>query len=205
MLIYSNLFLFAVEFLAIAIGIKTYFIDRERNKESGVVIAYFTFSLLQVLTFSLFPDRVVSNTMYYLFLLMELVTYSFLFSKVLGRFRIPILSMGLIIASALLAHFAINGSTYYHTLYVISIDVFFLFWYAFYFFGLINSDQSLSISRNRLFWILSGMLVYIGGSFPLYVYEFLSGKNINREFHWVNNFLYIILLLFVIKAFKTRK
>jgi hypothetical protein len=175
---------------------------------------YLTMSLISVLPFGMPQLSRFSSISQIIFTFFEMIIFFLFFSFVLFNKkikRIMIIPISIIVICIL--DIIKNGVDKNYDLYVLIDLISITLLSLAYFKKIFTEDPTKDLFREPSFWISCGCLIYFTGITPLFIFEYLVGRNrmwqiapvTYTNLYSINYILFTIMALLLIKAFICRK
>ena len=196
----ENLFVFLLYFSDFSI-ILLFLIYNNKNKKEKSLLAISLYCLVDILinyTTQLFTSHLVTYIAYTFFTSFEYLVFAWCFWNFIQnqRFR-----KAIVIVSTLFILFLI---IYYSTTKPRSIDsvpigmetILVLVYSFYYLFEQLNNSQTLFIYNKYHFWIVTGIMIYLSGSFFIYIFANQIDRNLLMRFWFLTNAFYVLKNVF---------
>lgn len=202
----ENLFVFLLYFSDFSI-ILLFLIYNNKNKKEKCLLAISLYCLVDILINSLtqlFSSHLVTYISYTFFTSFEYLIFAWCF---LTFIESHVFRKIIIIISSLFILFLI---VYYSTTTPRSIDsvpigmetILVLLYSFYYLYEQLNNSQTLFIYNKYHFWIVTGIMIYLSGSFFIYIFANQIDRNLLMRFWFLTNAFYVLKnVLFAIGIF----
>lgn len=170
-----------------------------KNKELRVIFFYFTYCVLNELFAYLFfvVLRIEASYLYYLFSIVEFSFFSYYFSLIihnstLKKLLLPITILFIIFV--FIDYLLLRNKTSFNSISSGIETVLIISMCIYYFFDQLKQPNTFLIYSSINFWIIIGFLIYLAGTFFLYIYadKMLADKAFRRIYLIINSSAYIL-------------